>query len=139
MTSARGLRQVPERFQDALGARFLDHCDHDGEVREDKEDQGFAPVAERQVDDPASDQQGEHRLAQNLEHDSQGRAAVRSRKFVVAFGLQPRLSFGFAEAAHAAHRSHPAMMLAVSHEERLSAKQAEKSLLRVVEGTQTSA
>ena len=91
-------RQVPKRFQNALGARFLNDGDYDGEVGEDEKDQSFPPVAQRQVDDAAGDQQGEHRLAQNLEHNSQRRAAVRPRKFVVAFGLQPCLSFGFAEA-----------------------------------------
>ena len=65
-----GTRQVPERLQNALCARFLNHGDHDGEVGENEEDHSFPPVAERQVDDPAGDEQRDHGLAQHLEHNS---------------------------------------------------------------------
>ena len=80
-----------------LGASFLNHGDYDGEVGEDEEDQGFPPVAKRQIDDAAANQQSEHRFAQNLKDNLERRAAIRTRKFVVPFSFQPCLSFGFAE------------------------------------------
>ena len=94
-------RQVPKRFQNVLGASLLNHGDDDGQVGEHEQDQRLAPVAERQIDDPAREEQRDHRLAHHLEHDLERRAAVRPREFVVAFGLQPRLSFGFAQASEA--------------------------------------
>jgi hypothetical protein len=104
MTSARGTGKVPKRLEDALGARLLDHGDDDREIGEDEQDQGFMPVAERQIDDAAGDEEGDHRLAQHLEDDPERRASVRAREFVVPLCVEPRLRFGFGEAERRARR-----------------------------------
>ena len=104
MTSARGLVRSRERLENALGARLLNHRDHDGEVGEDKQDQGLVPVAERKIDGPAGEEQRDHRLAHHLEDDFERSSAVGAGEFVVSFSLQPRLSFGFPEALLPARR-----------------------------------
>ena len=71
-----GTRQVSKRLENPLGAHFLNHRDHDSQDGEDEEKHGLSQVAERQVDDAARDEQGDHGFAQHLEDDFERRAAV---------------------------------------------------------------
>ncbi len=71
-----GTGEVAQRLQDALGAGFLNHRDQNRQCREGKQNQRFLQVAKRQIDCAATEQQRQHGLAHDLEHDAQRRAPV---------------------------------------------------------------
>ena len=70
----------------------------DGERREGEQDERLLQVAERQIDDAAAEQQRQHRLAQDLEHDAQRRAPIGPRQLVVPLGRESRPRLRPAEA-----------------------------------------
>jgi len=55
-----------------LGAGFLDHGDGNGKGCEAKQDQRLGEIAEQQIGHPTSEQQRQHRLAQDLDRDAHG-------------------------------------------------------------------
>ncbi len=61
--------QVAQGLENPLCAGFLNDGDDDRQVGEDQQDQRLTPVAERQIDETAGNQQREHRLAQDFEDD----------------------------------------------------------------------
>ena len=79
--------QVPKGVQDALGPRFLHDGDCDRQIGKDQQDERFAPVPKRQIDEASGDQQRQHWFAQNFEHNLERRATLRSREFVVSLRL----------------------------------------------------
>lgn len=72
---------------------------------ENEQDDGFLQVAEHQVDGAATDERGQHRLAQDFNDDAKGRAPAGPRQLVVPLGLQTGLGIGCAETAEQRRRS----------------------------------
>ena len=68
--------EVAQRFQHPLRAGFLDDRDHHRKRCENKEDKRFLEIPEDEVDEPAAQQERQHRLAHDLENDAQRRALV---------------------------------------------------------------
>src|SRR6185369_7548326 len=93
-----GTGEVAQCLQHSLGPRFLDDGDRDRHHRETEQDERFFQVSEEEIDKTATEQESEHRFAQNLENDAQRRTPVLAGQFVVSFNPQPLLCFGFAEA-----------------------------------------
>ena len=96
-----GAGQVAKSLQHPLCPGFLHDGDRDRQVGEDEQDEGFPPIAERQIDEAARDKQSKHRLADHFEHDLERRPTIGPRQLVVPLGLQPCLSLRLAQTGKA--------------------------------------
>ena len=90
--------EVAQSLQHALGAVFLHNGDDYGHAGERQQDEGFARIAQRQIDRAASQQQEQHRLARDVVHDAQQGPLAAVRQFVRPLSFQPRCSLGIGEA-----------------------------------------
>ena len=74
----RGARagEIAQAFEHPLGAGFLNDGDQDRAARKNSEDDRFLEIAENKIDSGRAQQQREHRLAQDLEHDADKGSAV---------------------------------------------------------------
>jgi hypothetical protein len=61
-----GAGEVAQRFQHALGARFLNDSDRHRQDSEYEQDKRFFQISEQEVDKAAAEQECEHRFAKNL-------------------------------------------------------------------------
>ena len=89
--------QVAEGFEDPLGASLLDDGDQDGEGCEDDQNDRLLYVAECEIDAAATQQQRQHRLAQDFQHDTERGPPLRARKLVEPLDLQSRLGVGLGQ------------------------------------------
>ena len=89
--------QIAQRLQHTFGPRLLHHGDADRQAGKGQQDQRLFEVAKQKIDDAPRDQQRQHRLSQDLEHDPQGGSATCARQFVEAIGGKPRLGLGLGQ------------------------------------------
>ena len=91
-------RQIPQRLQRLLAPALLDDGDGHGDRREAEKHQGLAQFAEHAIDQCRGDQQGEHRLADDIRGDAQRSAPVGSRQLVEPFFRQASSRLGSSQA-----------------------------------------
>lgn len=98
--------QVAQRLEHALGPGFLDHGDGDRQPGKDQQDQGFGPVAKRQIDQPPGQQQREHRLFQHIQNQPERAAPFGTGQGVRPLGGKPLRCFQGGQSVGQIGRAH---------------------------------